>query len=278
MLVRLAFSVAIQVDADILLIDEVLAVGDAALPAEVLRRVRPPQGERPHDRVRDPRHERGRALLRPRDAARAGQNAGHRRAGARSPAATTRSTSAQRCTQLPTERAGPESAARRADHRRRGSSTPEGAADRLDRPRRARASRAWRSGSRSRSRSRSSAITLRNDVGATVFATTTALDADGPTGSFQRRRDRRRADALRELADRVALQPHAVDRAARNGRGRDRHARGHRSRSSSTAALHRRRRRPALTASRWSAGEHRERRRARTATDPPRSATTSAAS
>ncbi len=30
--VRLAFSVAIQVDADILLIDEVLAVGDAAFP------------------------------------------------------------------------------------------------------------------------------------------------------------------------------------------------------------------------------------------------------
>ena len=30
MLVRLAFSVMIQVDADILLIDEVLAVGDAA--------------------------------------------------------------------------------------------------------------------------------------------------------------------------------------------------------------------------------------------------------
>ena len=40
MLVRLAFSVMIQVDADILLIDEVLAVGDAVVPAEVLRRVR----------------------------------------------------------------------------------------------------------------------------------------------------------------------------------------------------------------------------------------------
>ena len=42
--VRLAFSIAIQVDAEILLIDEVLAVGDAALPAEVLRRV--PRGSR----------------------------------------------------------------------------------------------------------------------------------------------------------------------------------------------------------------------------------------
>ena len=40
MSVRLGFSVAIQVDADVLLIDEVLAVGDAVVPAEVLRRVR----------------------------------------------------------------------------------------------------------------------------------------------------------------------------------------------------------------------------------------------
>ena len=39
--VRLAFSVAIQVDADILLIDEVLAVGRRGVPAEVLRRVQP---------------------------------------------------------------------------------------------------------------------------------------------------------------------------------------------------------------------------------------------
>ena len=39
--VRLAFAVMIQVDADVLLIDEVLAVGDAVVPAEVLRRVQP---------------------------------------------------------------------------------------------------------------------------------------------------------------------------------------------------------------------------------------------
>ena len=48
MLVRLAFSVMIQVDADILLIDEVLAVGDAAFQQKCydefnrLRDERPP--------------------------------------------------------------------------------------------------------------------------------------------------------------------------------------------------------------------------------------------
>ena len=71
-MVRLAFSVAIQVDAEILLIDEVLAVGDAALPAEVLRRVPAAQAGGPHDPVRHPRHGLDRALLRPRDAAREG--------------------------------------------------------------------------------------------------------------------------------------------------------------------------------------------------------------
>ena len=71
MQVRLAFSVMIQVDADILLIDEVLAVGDAALPAEVLRRVRRAARRGQDDPVRHPRHGRGAALLRPRAAARA---------------------------------------------------------------------------------------------------------------------------------------------------------------------------------------------------------------
>ena len=45
MSVRLGFSVAIQVDADILLVDEVLAVGDAAFQHkcfEQFERSRPP--------------------------------------------------------------------------------------------------------------------------------------------------------------------------------------------------------------------------------------------
>ena len=66
--VRLAFSVMIQVDADVLLIDEVLAVGDAVVPAEVLRRVQPPARRRQDDRAGHARHGRRTALLPPRDA------------------------------------------------------------------------------------------------------------------------------------------------------------------------------------------------------------------
>ena len=69
--VRLAFAVMIQVDADILLIDEVLAVGDAAFQQKCYDEF---------DRLRDEGRtillvthdmDDGRALLRPRDAARA---------------------------------------------------------------------------------------------------------------------------------------------------------------------------------------------------------------
>ena len=42
MQVRLAFSTMVQSDADVMLIDEVLAVGDAAFQREVLRRLRRP--------------------------------------------------------------------------------------------------------------------------------------------------------------------------------------------------------------------------------------------
>ena len=71
MLVRLAFSVMIQVDADILLIDEVLAVGDAAFQQKCFDEF---------ERIREAgttvllvTHDMGavQPLLRPRDAARA---------------------------------------------------------------------------------------------------------------------------------------------------------------------------------------------------------------
>ena len=55
MYVRLAFATAVQVDADILLIDEVLAVGDASFQQKCFdefTRLR----ERAHDAVRDARH------------------------------------------------------------------------------------------------------------------------------------------------------------------------------------------------------------------------------
>ena len=52
MLVRLAFAVMIQVDADILLIDEVLAVGDAAFQQKCYEEFAADQALRPHDPVR----------------------------------------------------------------------------------------------------------------------------------------------------------------------------------------------------------------------------------
>ena len=80
MQVRLAFSVMIQVDADILLIDEVLAVGDAAFQQKCFDVFQQHAGRGQDDPVRHPRHGRRAALLRPRDAARARPRGADRRA------------------------------------------------------------------------------------------------------------------------------------------------------------------------------------------------------
>ena len=72
MFVRLAFATMIQVDADILLIDEVLAVGDVSFQHKCHQALDEIRSTRPHDRVRDPRHADHRGQVRPRDPARAG--------------------------------------------------------------------------------------------------------------------------------------------------------------------------------------------------------------
>ena len=79
MLVRLAFATSIEVDAEILLIDEVLAVGDAAFQQKCFEQFYRLKREGPHDRVRLPRHVLGRALLQPRDADGAGHDGADRR-------------------------------------------------------------------------------------------------------------------------------------------------------------------------------------------------------
>ena len=56
MSVRLGFSVAIQVDADVLLVDEVLAVGDAAFQQKCFDEFERMKARGPHDPLRHPRH------------------------------------------------------------------------------------------------------------------------------------------------------------------------------------------------------------------------------
>ena len=88
MLVRLAFAVMIQVDAEILLIDEVLAVGDAAFQQKCYDEFARIRRSGTHGALRHPRHERRAALLRPRGAARARAQRRDRRAPDRSATAT----------------------------------------------------------------------------------------------------------------------------------------------------------------------------------------------
>ena len=55
MYVRLGFAVAVNLDPDVLLVDEVLAVGDEAFQVKCLSRIKQFQDRGTHDRVRHPR-------------------------------------------------------------------------------------------------------------------------------------------------------------------------------------------------------------------------------
>ena len=86
MFVRLAFAVAAHLEPEILLVDEVLAVGDLAVPAQVPRPDGADRRHRAHGLLRQPQHERG---ARPVHACRADRRRPprrrrpHRRRGAR---------------------------------------------------------------------------------------------------------------------------------------------------------------------------------------------------
>ena len=73
MIMRLAFSVAIQVEPDVLLIDEVLAVGDAEFQQKSGAAMRAAHGRRSHGRAREPRRRADRRALRSRALDRARQ-------------------------------------------------------------------------------------------------------------------------------------------------------------------------------------------------------------
>ena len=93
MQVRLAFAVMVHVEADILLIDEVLAVGDVAFQQKCHDALQAGARRGPHDPARHARHERRPALLRPGGAARGGPRRRAGRAAVGDAVATNSSTS-----------------------------------------------------------------------------------------------------------------------------------------------------------------------------------------
>ena len=88
---RLGFAIATSVDPDILLLDEVLATGDADFRAKSKQRVIELVKAAKGDRARDPRHGLGDGVLQPGDAAREGPASSSRASRPRS-SASTRST------------------------------------------------------------------------------------------------------------------------------------------------------------------------------------------
>ena len=80
MAVRLGFSITSQVDADVLLFDEVLAVGDSSFQQKCFDRFQSVEGRGPHGPAGDAQHGAGRAVLRSGDAPGPWRDPCHRRA------------------------------------------------------------------------------------------------------------------------------------------------------------------------------------------------------
>ncbi len=178
------------------------------LPAEVLRRLPPPEGRGQDDPAGDPRHGPGRAVRRPRDADRARRGAEDRRPARDRRACTTRSTSASWSTTSPPRSASPASArprSRPAGSRSTASAStdlPQG--ELLEIVHRGRFDEAVEDPV--------FGLSLRNDAGHTVFATSTQWDTP-ETGRFEAGETRDRA---RQGAGLVRAQPlprHALARA-----------------------------------------------------------------
>ena len=86
MYVRLAFAVAAHLEPEILIVDEVLAVGDAEFQKKCLGKMKEVSRERPDGAVRQPQHGRSeRALQRARSCSSNGTVASGRSAGQRHP-------------------------------------------------------------------------------------------------------------------------------------------------------------------------------------------------
>ena len=190
------------------------------VPAEVLRRVHPAAARRAHDALRHPRHGRGGALLRPRDAAGARPGGRHRRAGVdRAPVqpATTSAAGGEdgrhrRPRSSPPARSGGASA------QCRGSSRPP-ARSRSPPTRASRAWSAWMSASSPRPRTRSSPITLLEREPATRRSRPAPTPSGSTTGRFAAGSDGVDPPALRQLAGARALP--AGRHVARAGFGAD---------------------------------------------------------
>ena len=88
MTVRLGFAVAVNVDPDILVIDEVLAVGDERFQRKCLDRIKPVPEGGTHHPLRDPLRRPGALHLRPRGRAQPRPARGRGRARARRPASS----------------------------------------------------------------------------------------------------------------------------------------------------------------------------------------------